>query len=173
MNIKRYIADSVNSTLSREFTAKADIELANNTVLTITEEDIVLGGLKINDATSSNNSFQIGSAIINQCTLMLNNIGGEFDQYDFTDAVIRPYIGLKLSKTTEWLKKGVFTVDEPTVASSIISLVALDNISKLDTPFSNVTQSFPCTRLQLLQKVCLHCGVPLATSVFTNSGHYY
>lgn len=166
---KKYIADSVNSTLSRDFRAKADIELADGTVLTITEEDIVVGGLKINDATSSNNSFQIGSAIINQCTLMLNNIGGKFDQYDFTDAVIRPYIGLKLSETTEWLKKGIFTVDEPTVASSIISLVALDNMNKFDTPFSDVTISFPCTQLQLLQAVCLHCGVSLTNATFTNS----
>lgn len=166
---KRYIADTVNSTLSRDFTAKVDIELADSTLLNITEKDIVKSGLKINDATSSNNSFQIGSAIINQCTLMLNNIGGKFDQYDFTDAVIRPYIGLKLSETTEWLKKGIFTVDEPTVASSIISLVALDNMNKFDTPFSGVIISFPCTQLQLLQAVCLHCGVYLATTTFTNS----
>jgi len=166
---RKYIVDSVDSTLSRDFRAKADITLADGTVLTITEEDIVVGGLKINDATSSNNSFQIGSAIINQCTLMLNNIGGKFDQYDFTDAIIRPSIGLKLSETTEWLKKGVFTVDEPTVASSIISLVALDNMNKFDTPFSDVTISFPCTQLQLLQAVCLHCGVSLTNATFTNS----
>ena len=168
---KKYIADSVDSTLSRDFTAKADITLVDGTVLNITEEDIVLGGLKINDATSVSNSFQIGSAIINQCTLMLNNIGGKFDQYDFTDAIIRPYIGLKLSETTEWLKKGVFTVDEPTVASSIISLVALDNMNKFDTPFSEVAISFPCTVLQLLQAVCLHCQVSLQTVSFTNSNH--
>lgn len=166
---KKYIADSADSTLSRDFTAKADIELADSTVLNITEEDIVLGGLKINDATSANNSFQIGTAIINQCTLMLNNIGGKFDQYDFTDAIIRPSIGLNLSETTEWLKKGVFAVDEPTVASSVISLVALDNMNKFDTEFSNVTQSFPCTTLQLLQSVCLHCGVYLSTISFLNS----
>lgn len=166
---KKYIADSVDSTLSRNFRAKADITLADGTVLTITEEDIVVGGLEINDATSISNSFQIGSAIINQCTLMLNNIGGKFDQYDFTDAIIRPYIGLELSETTEWLKKGVFTVDEPTVASSIISLVALDNMNKFDTPFSDVTISFPCTQLQLLQAVCLHCGVSITNATFTNS----
>jgi hypothetical protein len=165
---KKYIADSVDSTLSRDFRAKADIELADSTILNITEEDIVLGGLKINDATSANNSFQIGAAIINQCTLMLNNVGGKFDQYDFTDAIIRLYIGLKLSETTEWLKKGIFTVDEPTVASSIISLVALDNMNKFDTPFSKVTISFPCTQLQLLQAVCLHCGVYLTNATFTN-----
>lgn len=166
---KKYIADSINSTLSRDFTAMADIELADNTVLNVTEKDIVLGGLKIDDSTSPSNSFQIGTAIINQCTLMLNNIGGKFNQYDFTDAIIRPYIGLKLSETTEILQKGVFTVDEPTLASSIISLVALDNMEKFDTPFSEVTISFPCTQLQLLQAVCLHCGVSLATVTFTNS----
>lgn len=166
---KRYISDSVDSTLSRDFTARADIELADSTILNITEEDIVVKGLKISDATSSNNSFQIGSAIINQCTLLLNNIGGKFDRYDFTDAIIRPYIGLKLSQTTEWLNKGVFTVDEPTVANSIISLIALDNMYKFDTPFSEVAINFPCTSLQLLQAVCLHCGVSLATLQYLNN----
>lgn len=168
---KRYIADSVDSTLSRDFTARVNIELADSTVLNITEEDIVVKGLKISDATSSNNSFQIGSAIINQCTLMLNNIGGKFNQYDFTDAIIRPYIGLKLSATTEWLKKGVFTIDEPTLASSIISLVALDNMNKFDTPFSEVTATFPISAFNLLYATCLHCGVSLSTVDFTNKDY--
>lgn len=166
---KQYIADSVNSTLSRDFTARADIELADSTVLNVTEGDIVVKGLKISDSTSASGSFQIGSAIIGQCILMLNNIGGKFDQYDFTDAVIRPRVGLRLSETTEWLAKGVFTVDEPTLASSVISLVALDNMNKFDTPFSDVTILFPCTTLQLLQSVCIHCGVSLATVSFLNS----
>lgn len=166
---KKYIADSVDSTLPRYFTAKATITLADSTVLNITDKDIVVKGLRISDSTSASGSFQIGSAIINQCTLVLNNIEGKFNDYDFTDAVIRPYIGLKLSETTEWIPKGVFTVDEPTVASSIVSLVALDNMNKFDTPFSKVSISFPCTTLQLLQAVCLHCGVSLATVSFLNN----
>ena len=168
---KKYIYDTADSDLPRNFTAKATIVLADSTVLDITEADIVENGLKINDGTSNGGSFQIGAAKINQCTLMLNNIEHKFDAYDFTDAVIMPYIGLNLSETIEYLKKGYFVVDEPITAGSIIYLSTLDNMNKFDTPFSDVDQLFPCTNLQLLQAVCLHCGVSLATVSFTNSEH--
>lgn len=163
---KNYIADNYDT--ERNLKAKATITLADNAVLDITEEDIIIKGFKIDDSVSANNSFQIGAAIINQFTLMLNNIEGKFNDYDFTDAVIRPYTGLELSATTEWLAKGVFTVDESKVASSIISLICLDNMYKFDTPFSDVEINFPCTNFQLLQAVCLHCGVSLATLHFLN-----
>ena len=166
---KEYISELISSVKPRNFTAKATITLKNGEVLNITEKDIVVGGLKIDDATSTSNSFQIGSAIINQCTLMLNNIDGKFSLYDFTDAVIRPQVGLKLSASTEFLAKGVFTVDDPTVASSVITLVALDNMNKFDVPFADVEIIFPCTQLQLIQAVCVHCGVYLATTTFINS----
>lgn len=163
---KKHITSQDN--LPRNFKARAAITLADSTTLETTEEDIIVKGFKIDDSVSANNSFQIGAAIINQFTLMLNNIEGKFNDYDFTDAVIRPYIGLKLSTTTEWLAKGVFTVDESKVASSIVSLICLDNMYKFDMPFSDVEIDFPCTNLQLLQKVCLHCGVSLATLHFLN-----
>lgn len=169
---KRIVADNVENEIAPDFTVKAIINLADGTILNITEADITskpVQGLKLSDSTSPNNSFQIGSAIINQSILMLNNIGGKFNQYDFNDAVVTLFKGLRLSETTEWIKKGIFTVDESTVASSIVNLVCLDNMNKFDTEFSNVTQAFPCTALQLLQSVCLHCGVSLATVSFLNS----
>lgn len=166
---RKYIADYADTDLSRDFTAKATITLADGAILNITDADIIINGLKIDDSTSASNSFQVGAAVINQCTLMLNNVEGKFNDYDFTDAVIIPYVGLRLSETTEWLKKGMFTVDEATVASSIITLVALDNMYKFDADFSEVSINYPCTQLQLLQAVCLHCGVPLSTISFLNN----
>jgi hypothetical protein len=153
---------------SPDFTDKATIILANGKTLEVTDADIVVNGLKINDATSGNNKFEVGAAIINKGILMLNNIENKFGNYDFTDAVIIPYVGLKLSNTTEWIKKGYFTVDEPMVASSIVNLACLDNMKKFDVPFSNVPIDFPCTAFNLLYAVCTYCGVSLATVNFIN-----
>lgn len=166
---KQYMSACNDCTLPREFTAKANVKLADSTVLEIGEDNIVAGGLDIHDSTSASNNFQIGSAMINECDLLINNIESKFDDYDFYGAEIRPFVGLKLSETTEWLAKGVYTVDESEIASSIISLIALDNMHKFDVPFSDVVRAFPCTHLQLLQAVCSHCEVTLATNTFTNS----
>ena len=152
---------------SRVFYAGAKIIPVIGTIPDLTNADIV--SLKIDDETSKSGSFQIGSARINKLTLVINNDERQFDGYDFTDAVIRPSIGLQLSETIETLKKGVFTVDESKAIGSDVIITALDNMNKFDTEFSNVTQAFPCTTLQLLQSVCLHCGVILSTVSFLNS----
>ncbi len=154
---------------NRVFIPKATLTLADSTVLQITASDIMQGGLKVDDRVGD--KVSLGTANINKCTLTLKNFFGEFDAYNFTGAVIRPYIGLQLSKTVEYLAKGVFTADRPTVAGSVIVLEALDNMVRFDTEFSAVNRSFPCTALQLLQAVCLHCGVFLATVSFLNSGY--
>ena len=158
----------ISETLLKEFTAKATVNLQSGVVLNITEEDITIGGMKFYDGTSGSGKFDIGAAIINEFIIKLNNIEGKFSAYDFTNAVVVPYIGLKLSATTEWLKKGSYVVDSSPVSASVITLICLDNLNKFDTPFSPVTRTFPCTAIQLLQAVCSHCGVTLATTTFTN-----
>ncbi|SEV81711.1 hypothetical protein [[Clostridium] fimetarium] len=163
------VADATQDETVPDFTAKATILLANGTTLPITETDIVVGGLSIIDSVSASNLFQIGTAFINENDILLNNIEHKFDDVDFTDAVVIPYVGLNKSTATEWLKKGTFTVDEATVSASIISLISLDHMNKLDVPFSGVAISFPTTPLVLAQAVCLHCGVVLFNSTFLNS----
>jgi len=150
----------------RKFYGGATITLADNTVLTLDNSNII--DLKIEDATSQSGKFTVGSAIINKLTLTIDNLTDEFSNYDFTDAVIRPTVGLQLSETIETLQKGVFTADDPKAIGSIITLTALDNMSKFDRDFKDVVISFPTTAYFLLSAVCLHCAVSLATSTFLN-----
>lgn len=152
---------------NRTFLPKASLILADNTVLNLVPADIMQGGIKIDDSVGE--KVSLGTAIINKCTLTLNNFSGKFDSYNFAGAVARPQIGLQLSNSIEYLAKGVFAANRPTVAGSIIVLEALDNMALFDTEFSAVSISFPCTALQLLQSVCLHCGVSLSTVNFRNS----
>lgn len=154
---------------NRTFIPKATITLTDSTVLNLTKDDIMQGGLRIDDSVGE--KISIGTAIINKSTLTLNNFSGKFSDYDFNNAVIRPYSGLQLSETIEYLAKGVFTIDNPNAKGPIIILDALDNMAKFNAEFANVTISFPCTSLQLLQAVCLHCGVSLSTVRFINDNY--
>lgn len=153
---------------AREFVLSANITLSDGTVLALDDTDIMQGGMEFEDATSGTSSFQIGAAIINKHTLTIQNYDGKFDEYEFTDAVVRPRIGLKLSQTVETLNKGVFTVDEPNSAGGLIILECLDNMHKFERAFSEVALSFPTTLGNAAMVICTHCGVTLATTTFTN-----
>lgn len=153
----------------RRFHGKAQITLANGTILNLADEDFMVGGIAFEDSTSNPNTFDIGLTAVNQVNIKLNNTENKFSSYDFNGSIILPYVGLELSNSVEWLKKGVYEVYEPVANNGIINIIAFDNMKKLDKPFSLCTINFPCTALALLQQCCLDCGVPLLSSVFTNS----
>lgn len=81
----------------RKFSVRAKITLADDSILEITNEDIMQGGVTIEDGVSSPNSFEIGGAVIGQLTLILNNLDDKFSTYDFYGATIYLQIGLVLS----------------------------------------------------------------------------
>lgn len=156
---------------NRLFIPKATVVLSNGTVLNLDKKDLMLSGIKIQDSTSRNGSFDLGSAVINQLTITLNNFQSKFSSYDFDGAVIIPYVGLQLSSTVEYLKKGVFTAYNPVAPGSTIVITALDNMAKADKPFKDVTIAFPTTAQLLLSAVCTHCEISLLTTVFTNGDY--
>ncbi len=159
-------------TSGRKFHAKAKIELADETVLNLTDEDIMQGGITIEDCVSQSNSFEIGSAIINELNLTLFNLDGRFNEYSFEKAVINLQIGLELpDSTVEWIPKSYFTVDEAVFGSSTIAITALDNMSKFDKPYSESTLQYPATLFNILQDACNCCGVLLNAQTFLNSNY--
>lgn len=156
----------------RRFKVKAKITLLDNTVLNISDEDIMQGGVIIEDGVSSPNSFEIGGAVIGELTLVLNNLDDKFSTYDFYGATIYIQIGLLLPDgSAEWIPKGYFTVDDALAESSTITLTALDNMSKFDKPYSKSNLSYPATLSEILRDACSCCGVSLATQTFLNSDY--
>ncbi len=159
-------------TSGRKFHAKARVELADETVLNLTDEDIMEGGITIEDCVSPSNSFEIGSAIINELSITLYNLDGRFNEYNFEKALINLQIGLELPDSTiEWIPKGYFTVDEAVFGSSTIAITALDNMSKFDKPYKTSTLQYPATLFNILQDACNCCGIILNTQTFLNSGY--
>lgn len=133
---------------NRKFYTYADIILADETELRLDNDRIMTGGLRIEDAVSSDDSFDIGAAIINKCTVKINNIDEAFSPYDFTGAEVTAYVGLKLADNRiEKIRKGTYAVDEAKYNGSTIALSCLDNMRKFDKPYSLSRLVYPAQQL--------------------------
>ena len=171
-NISNAFKEELNNG-NRNFVKSCTITLADGTVLNITQKDTWRNGFSIDEAVSSDNTFDLGSAIIDEFDLTLNNIYEGFSAYDFTDAVITNVrIGLVLPNgTTEYVKRGVFTVDEARYNGSTITLECLDNMTKFDKNYSLSNLSYPTTLLNIVKDACTCCNVSMASDIasFSNS----
>lgn len=145
---------------------KAKITFADNTVRQLTGDDIV--ACDFDQQVSSDSSFDIGTAIIGQMTITLNNHDGRFDACDFTKAQFVVWVGKRLSKGTEWIQRGVYTANQPDSYNGTIAISALDNMSKFEKPFRTFLASVGALQganasvRTLLTDMCRHCGVTWA-----------
>lgn len=159
-------------TSGRKFCAKATITFKDDTILNLDDKNIMQGGIIIDDAVSQPNSFEIGSAITSELTLILNNLNGIFDDYNFDGALIFIQVGLTLSDSTiEWIPKGYFTVLEAICSTSTVTITALDNMSKFDKPYKVSTLEYPATLKKILKDTCSCCNVLFSEKDFLNSGY--
>lgn len=145
----------------------ADFKLKDGTTLKLTNKDLYGGGIKFEDAVSAQDSFQIGAAIINQCTITINNMYDDFTDYVFEGAEVVCYVGVQTSYRIEKIQLCTMTVtDAPYQNSSIISLTCQDNMLKFDRNYSDSKLIYPATRLQIIKDACEVCGVPMGTTSF-------
>ena len=153
---------------NRNYIKSADITLKNGTVLEIDNSNLWQNGMKLDTATSSPNSFDLGAIITGQLTLTLNNIDEKFSDYNFTDCTATNVkVGLKLPDgTTESLSYGKFYLNEAKYNGSIITLTFYDSIYKFDRPYSKSSLSYPATLRQIVQDACSVCGVTQGTFTF-------
>lgn len=164
---------------NRNYLIKVDITLNDNvdpalrTVLHLTNEHIWDNGITLDCATSSDSSFDIGSAIVSSLSVVINNINGDYSQYDFYDARVTLYLGvagdIDGSDVQRYYRIGLYVVDAPTYNGSLITLDCLDNMIWFDTPFSDVTGiSYPAYAGEVVDAICSAVGVTLATQTFPN-----
>lgn len=142
---------------------KAKINFADKTVRELTGDDIV--SCSFDQQVSSDSSFDIGTAIIGQMNITLNNHDGRFDACDFTKAQFVVWVGKQLSKGTEWIQRGVYTANQPDSYNGTIAISALDNMSKFEKPFRTFLASVGALQganasvRTLLTDMCRRCGV--------------
>lgn len=151
----------------RRFVARANCLLKDGTALEFDKTNLMSGGVKIADGVSGTSKFEVGTAIINQLTITVFNGEETFSDYDFTDAVITVWVGMPLDDRIEWLKKGVYNASDPTTTPGVITLKALDNMSKFDQVYDGGI-GFPATLQSIVQYCCTQCGVLLVNGEFPN-----
>lgn len=139
---------------------EAKIEFTDGTV--ITAQDAELYTFKISDNTSNTNSFDIGAAIAKQLELKIDNIEGTYSERNFSRAKITARVGLELSETTEWLKKGIFYAEPGTLSGDTVSVTALDGMTKFDKLYTESKLQYPATLGQIVRDACSVCDVSMS-----------
>lgn len=150
----------------RAYLERVEITLLDGTELILENSDLWGSSFKIEDAVSSDDNFQVGSAIINKASLTINNIYDGFSAYDFDGARVVMRVGLSIDGTPEWVRRGTYTVDEATYNGSLISLSLLDYMAKFDLPYSNSRLVYPATLDEIVRNACSICDVTLNTYSF-------
>ena len=162
---------------NRNWKIKVPVFLASNQTstpdFTLTNEEIWEQGIGVDDATSSDDSFDLGAAIIGSLKVIINNINGHYSTYDFFNAKLVLWLGVEgdVDEHDEqvYYRIGFYSVDTPSYNGSLITLNCLDNMTWFDAPFSDVTGiTYPTTAGQLVSTVCSHVGVTLGTVTFPN-----
>lgn len=170
---------------------------AGGKTFTITDADIIQGGLKIDRYCVTNSKIEVGSAVASELSLKLRNYDGKFNDVSFEGAVLNVKIGIKLASVLEgatlgkgvlgrmilgsassdqdvaYVPCGLFIVDTPPRKLSTISISALDYMVLFDREVNASALSFPIHVDALIQKICSICNVTLATDVSVLPNHYF
>lgn len=158
---------------NRNYVVKAIVTLADNTQLTLTNTELWDQGVVIDNAISTDNSFDLGSAIIGSLTLIIDNISGRYNFYDFANAKVVLWMGIEndvdSSDNQVYYRLGFYSVDDTEYNGSLITLKCLDNMTWFDVPFSEIAGlTYPTTAGALVAAMCSHVGVILGTPSFQN-----
>ncbi len=141
----------------KKYIVRAVLTLAdtNHTTLTLTNAELWDGsGFAMEDAVSDDNKFTaLGSTIIGTARLSIKNLNEEYSIYDFTDATALIRLGIADTGENPVLI-GTYTVDECSFTDGAISLTLLDNMEKLDRPYTG-NPTYPATLYQIVQSACL------------------
>lgn len=98
VNVSQDIIKSFNE--GNKQTALIEVTAGSKT-FTITDADIIQGGLKIDRYCVTNSKIEVGSAVASELSLKLRNYDGKFNDVSFEGAVLNVKIGIHASNTSE------------------------------------------------------------------------
>lgn len=137
-----------------------------NPDIILTNADIWDNGVTIDSSISSDSSFDIGAAIVGSLQVVINNISGNYSQYDFYNANLVLWLGvegdLDEHDVQKYYRIGFYVVDTPSYNGSLITLNCLDNMTWFDAPFDSVTGinwAQTQTAQSIVRKICEYVGV--------------
>lgn len=159
---------------TRTFNGLLNITLADGTELDpVTNTELM--SYSVDDAVSDDNKFTaLGGVVINQITFSLNNIDGDYSDYDFFDAEVEAYLTIGVpDENPTVIRKGVYHVDDAVYTDKEIILTCLDNMAKFDKPYSVSELVYPATLSEIILDLCDAdvCGVVLNTYDFPHKSY--
>lgn len=147
----------------RKYNVTLDITLSDGTEFIVTNENIMDGGIEIEDAVGDDGSFSVlGSTIINGCNVTLYNNTENYSDYVFINAKVIVKINLVGADSSDEIQFGEFTVDEPTYGESTVTLNLLDNMCQFDRPYEDRSRNIytsTTTLRDIVYDACSKCGV--------------
>ena len=155
-------------------TVKANIYLADKTVIEITEADLMNGGYSYSGQVLAGQKFGPGGVCASSVTLVLLNIDHRYDGIDFQGAEFVPYEGQRLNdwdeptldNLVEWRQGTRYTILDPTDSNGeIVTLIGYDNLIHTATDYVDAL-SYPVTLGELAAYCCNQCGIALANPDF-------
>lgn len=158
----------------RNYLAYADITLANNTVLQLTNSELWTGGFSYEEVVSEDDNFTaLGSAVIGSAEVVIDNTEEQYSAYDFTNADVVLYLGMQFEDRLEKFKVGTYRVDDPVYNGATVKLSLLDNMEQFDRPYSISTLVYPATLYTIVQDACTTCGVQFSATSQTFPHYQY
>lgn len=98
VNVSQDIIKSFNE--GNKQTALIEVTSGSKT-FTITDADIIQGGLKIDRYCVTNSKIEVGSAVASELSLKLRNYDGKFNDVSFEGAILNVKIGIHAANTSE------------------------------------------------------------------------
>ena len=98
VNVSQDIIKSFNE--GNKQTALIEVTAGSKT-FTITDADIIQGGLKIDRYCVTNSKIEVGSAVASELSLKLRNYDGKFNDVSFEGSVLNVKIGIHAANTSE------------------------------------------------------------------------
>ena len=133
-------------------------------VYELDNETIIQNGVKLEQSTSENNKFTVGSFILDKLTLTLYNDDGRFNDPIFTNADVDLVISLDGLTKNDGVRIGRFKVTDVTGRNtSLISLVCMDYGVKLNKPYVATPSVFSsgttANAIDIIHDCLSQCGV--------------
>jgi len=150
----------------RDFYLQANVTFKDGKQITLNKGDFTISDNSFVDASDAN-VFPLGIAIAKTIHLSIMNDKDQFSMYDFYGAIFQVDLKFDLSKTTETIKLGRYTVIAPETYGTVIFLDAIDDMHKLDIPYETGL-SYPAQLGALVRDSCQRCNVPLKDTNFKN-----
>ena len=114
------------------------------------------------NAVSQDGAFTVGDAIIGSFSFALTNFNRTFDGFDFSGAVVVPFLYFDIDGTREYLPKGVYYITSHVTSGNIIRCQAMDALKLLDQSRTAIT--YPITVQNLVNTICTANGLTLDTT---------